>query len=250
MAEITLSDYLAFLLSEISRARDMADRYTRDIALVYAKDDVLRHFSVPRFKLSKLQLNIPVMVSGVEVSSLMQFHMSKDDFRGFLIGRLIALVAVVRRAITLLTSPPATGDGEKSIRTSGIEPPIDAFYDRLASLPDPSHPEGDISDNWSAITSQVLLLNDIPRQLLTTKMVADVIAGPLPGLIEEIKAKMTVPKATIERLMINAQTNVVKDGSSDTSVFTINAELIEEGVIVKSVKDEKTGVESSVVEFE
>ena len=42
--------------------------------------------------------------------------------------------------------------------------------------------------------------------------------------------------------MINAQTNVVKDGSSDTSVFTIKAELIEEGVIIKSVKDETTGV--------
>ena len=56
MADITLSDYLAFILSEISRARDMADRYTREIALVYAKDDVLRHFSVPRFKLSKMDV--------------------------------------------------------------------------------------------------------------------------------------------------------------------------------------------------
>lgn len=250
MAEITLSDYLAFLLSEISRARDMADRYTREIALVYAKDDVLRHFSVPRFKISKMELNIPVLVSGVEVSSLMQFHMSREDFRSFIISKLIALVAVVRHAITFGTSPPATGNGATPIRTRGIEPMIDAFYDRLASLPDPSHPESVISDNWSAITTRVLALNDIPNQLVAVKTVADLVAAPLPGLIEEIKTKMSVPKATIERLMINAQTNVVKDGSSDTSVFTIKAELIEEGVIVKSVKDEKTGTESSVVEFE
>jgi len=250
MAEITLSDYLAFLLSEISRARDMADRYTREIALVYAKDDVLRHFSVPRFKLAKMELNIPVLVSGVEISSLMQFHMNQDEFRTFMIGKLVPLVAVVRQVITVRTSLPLTVNGTTPIRTNGIEPLIDAFHDRLASFPDPLHPESVIRENWSAITSQVLALNNIPRELLADKTVVDLIAGPVPTLIEEIKTKMSVPKATIERLMINAQTNVVKDGSNDSSVFTIKAELIEEGVTIKSVKDENTGAESPVVEFE
>ena len=250
MAEITLSDYLAFIFSEISKVRDMGDRYTREIALVYAKDDVLRHFSVPRFKLSKIELNIPVLVSGVQVSALMQFHMSREDFRSFITSKLIALVAVVRQAIAFGTSPPATVNGAKPIRTSGIEPMIDAFYDRLASLSDPSHPENVINDNWSATTTRILALNDIPSHLVAVKTVADLVAAPLPGLIAEIKTKLSVPKATIERLMINAQTNVVKDGSSGTSVFTIKAELIEEGVIVKSVKDQQTGTESSVVEFE
>lgn len=249
MAEITLSDYLAFLLSEISRARDMADRYTREIALVYAKDDVLRHFSVPRFKLSKMALNIPVLVSGVEVSSLMQFSMSQVEFRSLVIGKLIDLVAMVR-SITFVGSSPAIVNGAQPVRTDGIEPLIDAFHDRLVSLPDPSHPESVITDNWSAITSKVLELNDLPIQPIAMKAFAELVGKPLPALIDEIKAKMSVSKATIERLMINAQTNVVKDGSSDTSVFTINAELIEEGVIVKSVKDERTGIESSVVEFE
>jgi hypothetical protein len=250
MADITLSDYLAFILSEISRARDMADRYTREIALAYAKDDVLRHFSVPRFKLSKMELNIPVLVSGVEVSSLMQFHMSREDFGSFLIRKLNDLVVLVRRATTMVTSPPSSTVGAKPIRTDGVEPLIDAFYDRLISLPDPSHPESVITDNWSSIAIKVLTLNEISLQQINVKPVPDLISRPLPGMIDEIKVKISVPKATIERLMINAQTNVVKDGSSDTSVFTIKAELIEEGVIIKSVRDETTGAESSVVEFE
>jgi hypothetical protein len=250
MADITLSDYLAFILSEISRARDMADRYTREIALMYAKDDVLRHFSVPRFKLSKMELNIPVLVSGVEVSSLMQFHVSREDFRSYLLRKLIDLVVLVRRGTTVVTSPPSTTNGAKPIRTDGIEPLIDVFYDRLVSLPDPSHPENVISDNWSSIAAKVLTINEIPIQQINVKPISDLIGRPLPGLIDDIKSQISVTKTTIERLMINAQTNVVKDGSSDTSVFTIKAELIEEGVIIKSVKDETTGVVSSVVEFE
>jgi hypothetical protein len=249
MAEITLADYLAFLLSEVSRARDMADRYTREIALVYAKDDILRHFSVPRFKLSKMELNIPVLVSGVEVSSLMQFQMSRENFRTFIISKLIVLVAVIRQATTF-TSPPATVNGVKSVRTNGLEPFIDDLYDSLASLPDPSRPENVIIEHWSTITARALVLNEIQVPSAASGTIADLVARPLGGLIEEIKGKMSVPKATIERLMINAQTNVVKDGSNNASVFTIKAELIEEGVTVKSVKDEKTGIESSVVEFE
>lgn len=68
MAEITLSEYLGYLFAEISKARDMADRYSKEIALLYAKDDVLRHFSVPRFKIPKMDLTIPVMVSAVRMS--------------------------------------------------------------------------------------------------------------------------------------------------------------------------------------
>ena len=93
-------------------------------------------------------------------------------------------------------------------------------------------------------------LNELPAEIVRLKPVTDIINRPVPSLIETVKGAMSVPKAAIEKLLINAQTNVVKDGSTDTSVFTIKAEMIEEGVVVKSVKDERTGVESSVVEFE
>ena len=39
-------------------------------------------------------------------------------------------------------------------------PSIDAFYDRLLALPDPSHPENVISDNWSSDRRKVLTLNE------------------------------------------------------------------------------------------
>ena len=49
MAEITLADYAGYIFIEIVKAREMADRYSRALADVYAQDPVLKHFSVPRF---------------------------------------------------------------------------------------------------------------------------------------------------------------------------------------------------------
>src|SRR5688500_9021169 len=37
MAEVALSDYIAYVFQEISKARDMADRYSKEVALAYAK---------------------------------------------------------------------------------------------------------------------------------------------------------------------------------------------------------------------
>jgi len=229
----------------------MADRYSKEIALVYAKDDVLRHFSVPRFKLSKLELDMPVLVSAVEVSSLIKFQMPRDAFRISILNKLTDFVTLVRAAKPGGNPDPVKGaDGPRPIRSDGIEPSIDAFFDRLVALRDLSRPEELIASNWNEISTKMLAINDIPIESAKTKPVSDLIARTLPPVIEMIKANLSVPKNTIDRLQINPQTNVVKDGSTDTSVFTIKAELIEEGVIVKSLKDDKTGAVSPVVEFE
>jgi len=250
MAEIALSDYLAFVFSEISRARDMADRYSKEIALVYAKDDVLRHFSVPRFKLAKLELNMPVLVSGVEVSSLVKFQMTRDVFRSAVLSKLADVVVSVQTSKLSPGPSPGKGDGPRPVRTDGIEPSIDVFFDRLAALRDFSGSGEVISNNWTDLSARILAINDIPVESTRGKPVSDLIARSLPAVVEMINANLSVPKITMDKLHINPQTNVVKDGSTDLTVFTIKAELIEEGVIVKSVIDGRTGAESPVVEFE
>jgi len=249
MAEVLLSDYLAYLFSQISKARDMADRYSKEIALVYAKDDVLRHFSVPRFKLSKMDLTMPMMVSGVEVSSLMQFQMTGQDFRSFIIERLIAAIGLVVPIMPGMKDVARARDA-RSVSTSGLEPAIDVFYEQLSTTTDLSRPETVIGKHWPAIVERALSLNNIPSELTKLKPVADVLSRALTALTEALRGKIVVPKATIERLLINPETNVVKGGSSDATVFTIKAELIEEGLLIKQVRDDATGAESSVVEFE
>jgi hypothetical protein len=247
MAEIVLSDYLAFVFSEISRARDMADRYSKEIALLYAKDDVLRHFSVPRFKLSKLELNMPILVSSVEVASVIKFQMTRDAFRSAVIGRLIEEVALVQAS----NPDPVKGtDGPRPVRTEGIEPSIDVFFDQLVALRDFSTAKEIISNNWIDVSTKILAINGFPVELTKVRPVSGLIARFLPAVIEMINSNLSVPEAAIQKLHINPQTNVVKDGSTDMTVFTIKAELMEEGIIVKSIRDDKTGAQSPVVEFE
>jgi hypothetical protein len=243
MADVLLSDFLAHLFGQISAARQMADRHSKEIALLYAGDDVLRHFSVPRFKLAKLDLTIPVLVSGVQLSTLVQFRMSRDDFGKLILGKVLGLVALLRRLKPGTKSQP-------SPHAEGIDSLIDDFHRQLSALPDPSRPEAVIEGTWPEIVARVLETNGIPGELARTKPASELFSGALRELTEVIKAKTTVTTATLDKLLINPETHVVKDGSNGASVFTIKAELIEEGVIVRRVKDARTGVESAVVEFE
>jgi hypothetical protein len=61
-----LGDFLGHLLSEIIIARAQADAEAIRIAEVYAKDPLLRHFPVPRFRLPNLTVRVPVAVSEME----------------------------------------------------------------------------------------------------------------------------------------------------------------------------------------
>jgi hypothetical protein len=65
-----------------------------------------------------------------------------------------------------------------------------------------------------------------------------------------VTTNTVVDSTSIQSLLINPETNVVKSGSSDSSVFTIKAEMLEEGFFIRQIKDETTGQTRPVVEFE
>ena len=79
--------------------------------------------------------------------------------------------------------------------------------------------------------------------------------GRVPDRIIEISRLATLSAADpkhrteIENLLVNPETNVVKDGRSDTSVFTVKAELLEEGFFLRSVRDEDAQEVRTIVEF-
>ena len=68
--EITLAEYTGHLFQEMVRARQMADAYSRQVALEYREDAILQHFAVPRFRIPKVQLTIPVLVEHASVRSV------------------------------------------------------------------------------------------------------------------------------------------------------------------------------------
>lgn len=255
MADITLADYTGHLLLEVIKARQMADDYSRRVALSYAEDPVLRHFPAPRFKLPKVELTIPVLVSGTRLSQLARFNMSAEAFMAHIQGRCRDVVSTVQANAGL----PPLGAGRAAprgraprgaTRAAALDGLVKDFYRQLRENPDPMQPGNIVRSMWASIFEQTLIENRLldvykrtnPRNELLTKTTAE--------LLDSVNANTVIERTTIDSLLVNPETNAVKNGSSDASVFTIKAELLEEGVHVRSVKDEATGETKPVVEFE
>lgn len=68
----TLNEYLGGLFNSITDARVMADVQTVQVAEQYAKHDLLKHFSVPRMRISDIELTIPVAIEGLSERSEFQ----------------------------------------------------------------------------------------------------------------------------------------------------------------------------------
>lgn len=63
---IDLKDYLSSLVIGVNQARMMADLESARIAEIYAKDKLLKTFSVPRFRTPDIELSIPVAIGNLE----------------------------------------------------------------------------------------------------------------------------------------------------------------------------------------
>ena len=62
-----LGDVLGALLSDVARARVRADLEATRIAEAYSRDPVMKHLSVPRFRLPEIVVDLPVVVTNLDV---------------------------------------------------------------------------------------------------------------------------------------------------------------------------------------
>ena len=78
----TLNEYLGGIFSSITDARVMADVQTVKVAEQYAKHDLLKHFSVPRMRISDIELTIPVAIEGLNQRTELQLDpIGNADFK-------------------------------------------------------------------------------------------------------------------------------------------------------------------------
>ncbi|MGH1383823.1 hypothetical protein [Kordia sp.] len=71
---IKLNDYLGTLISSINQARVMADIESARVAKAYANDDLLKHFSIPRFRAQDIELDIPVAIDSFNESPVKDYQ--------------------------------------------------------------------------------------------------------------------------------------------------------------------------------
>jgi len=65
-----LNEYLGTLVSNISDARFLADVESARLALLYAEDSILKHFSIPRMKIEDVELTIPIAIDDMELEKI------------------------------------------------------------------------------------------------------------------------------------------------------------------------------------
>lgn len=59
---VKLNEYLGSIASSIAEARLVSDLKSLEVAEQFAKHDLLKHFSIPRFKAQNIELTIPVAI--------------------------------------------------------------------------------------------------------------------------------------------------------------------------------------------
>ena len=284
MANITLADYVGFIFSEITRARDHADRVAKELALVYAQDEILKNFSVPRFKIPEMELTIPVIISGAKFSTAVVFNMKPEAFKDFLSNKVnnavktiiirrsnvkndigvikndVFVKPIFNRDVFIRPKPFGTSRNPSRskaslaaalpLKTDLGDPILNDFYDQLLGSTDPTHPENIIQVKWTAFFYKKLEENNLVQDYKTQNPNNELFNQTLAEVTEEIKANTIVSTTKIDNLLVNPETNAVKNESTDATVFIIKAKIMEEGLFIKTVKDQQTGTESQVVEFE
>jgi len=262
MAEITLSDYTGYIFLEIIKARQMADEYSRQLAKTYAQDQVLQYFSVPRFKVPKIELTIPILISGARFDQAIRFNMPDEKFTAYVNGLVNEVISSVRmsniqifksrlepRPIVInptVVDPTIRIEGNKTT----IEQLVSDFWERLQKNPDPSQPGNIVRDMWTQIFEKALTEQKLEDDYKQSNRNNELLQKSLAQMLNIVVTNTVVDSTKIQSLLVNPETNVVKNDSSETSVFTIKADMQEEGFFIREVKDESTGQTRSVVEFE
>ena len=274
MAEITLADYTGYIFLEIMKARGMADQYAKAVAEQYAKDPVLGHFSVPRFKTPKMTLTIPVLISGARYNQVVSFRMPAERFVAAAEGRIEQVLGEVRDAekqtppprgtdvdpVIKDPKPPIPGRPSKGSRSlaaiaaRALDPKmsamIRALHQELEKNPDPTQPQALVQKYWYEIFFGSLELAGLGSTYKKYFPRNELFKPSIDDILKLVTTATVIDSTSIQSLLINPETNVVKNGSSDSSVFTIQAELVEEGFFIRTVRDPNGGPPTQVVEFE
>lgn len=279
MAEITLGDYTGYILLEMIKAREMADAYSRVVAERYASDEVMRHFAVPRFKVPKMQLTIPVLISGARFRQTVRFDFTLEDF----IEAMQQRAEEVRARLTIRrpgfppvgpvrpdgpvgpTRPGGPGrpplpsvplaESRRAREVESIAALAVSFHAQLAANPDPLRPDTIVTVMWERIFWAALGIEK-PEDVEPDddQNQADrrhaVLVQTTQEVLDMVRARTVIDSTAIDSLLINPETHIVKDGSNDSSVFTVSAELLEEAFYLRSVREEGTERTTTIVEFE
>lgn len=268
---ITLKDYLGFIFKEITDSRLALDYYVAEKAQEFAQNEIMKNFPVPRFRVPEMELNIPVLIAGAKYTSTLQFKMDEALFQQYIIGSLNQGIQTlkIRMQKSQNTNPGGGGLGpiKPPIRIDIIKPilikPIGKskdfgktsidllkeFYQKLNDNPIKAFPENIVKVYCENLFFEAIKENNIDPQTIKPEHKIDELSDLFENqVLIKVKENTVIVSNELKNLLVNPETQLVKENSGEFSVFQIKAKVNEEGVFIHTVKDENG--EKKIVEFE
>lgn len=237
---------MSFIYGEMTRARQHADATSIEIAKEYAKDELLRHFSVPRFRIPEMELTIPVLVADANYDNEYAFKISQEEFDTQYRSELVRSFASLYSDRELKIDEKAQQRLKKlykevlEVITKQSLTSYDALRKEVLAR---------VSQGVPDITEAVLSGSEKLEEYVRKFPAKDHYGSIGKGFGAFVTFNIKVGKSKLTGLLINPETAAVRDGGNASSLFQIKAKITEEGIYINSVKD-ANGRETFTVDFE
>ncbi|MBA6293280.1 hypothetical protein H4J58_12050 [Colwellia sp. MB3u-70] len=230
----TLKDYLGSLLRDLNHARVIADVETAHIAKMYAEDNLLKHFSIPRMKIQETELTIPIAID--ELDSSVEKDYQPIDNKLFYaktyaeIKNVFKVSSFNRDISTALRKAIYSHIDalEKSIKSgAGIKVSLDGFSETVSDLA----LETIISDKKGRVFfDEVLKSHNINDDQVKEMLVANL----TKYLQAEIKPREMAGK--IENAQVTVESDKLKDKRPESLLY-IKMKITEESMEWQTMED-------------
>lgn len=230
----TLKDYLGSLLRDLNHARVIADVETAHIAKMYAEDNLLKHFSIPRMKIQETELTIPIAID--ELDSSVEKDYQPIDNKLFYAKTYVEIknvfkVSSFNRDISTALRKAIYShiDAlEKSIKSgAGIKVSLDSFSETVSDLA----LETIISDKKGRVVfDEVLKSHHIDDDQVKEMLVANL----TKYLQAEIKPREMAGK--IENAQVTVESDKLKDKRPESLLY-IKMKITEESMEWQTMED-------------
>lgn len=232
---IKLSDYLNYLNSEVVQACKNADEKSIRVAKEYAANDILRCFPAPRYTMPSVKLSIPIKIARQNTRLKYNFKMNDDAFINDVNSKVRQINKEKNLDLKFINRRTLTNPKLAKIIES-LEKNNDIFVK-------------DIDDNlYKAGLFEYLAVTLKERKLPAPDDKGKSQSGIQEMgliLIDAFRKNHTLIDANLKDVFIDPDTS--KETDKGKILLMLNVEMVEEGIRIRSAKDEDGNTVEEIV---
>jgi len=237
-----LKDYLGSLVSGINQARAMADVESAKIAEAYSENALLKHFSVPRFKASNIELDIPIAIDVLEEVEEADYqpinNRSFNSFSYHVFKDTLKVARFTRKESELLRKRIAK-------ETDQLERNLKAKEDVHKSLKDYA---ANLSQYFVNEMQDTDVVKNSKKMLAESDETLDLQAKLIKSLQAKLTTKIRPPKKSIDmdNTKVLVQAHQLREIPPE-SMVRIKMTLVEEGMEWQTIERDDGGVDQKLL---